>query len=275
HPPVSAGGMTIQADNLPPNVWSPAYVTSPTTFLYIVYDDAVGGSRIPGTITIDASYTGSLTTQMQNIQQAKVEYCARLASDLGCPLWANCGACWPDAVVTAFANKIIAASDPGLEVWVESGNETWNYAGVQFFPAWAHYVVMGGLLGLGGLDAENYTVYRLKEEMALFKAAWTAAGRDPNKVKSALMGHWSLMSYGRLTYAASLAPGFKADAVGCALYMDLGDWTLNTDWSGQLAGWSIPQLHDLMRHWFHYDKTWVLPGLSDYISNVQQYETAI
>ena len=88
-----------------------------------------------GTGGAGVAYKVGFVSQMQQPrgQVLPYTYCAAACSQLGCHCWINVPIALSDAGITALANQIAANLTPGLEVWIELGNEHWNDTNMQYY----------------------------------------------------------------------------------------------------------------------------------------------
>lgn len=257
-PPVTVGGGK-------PVVAASAYAicwpTSATTF---VFSAATGFATDAKTYDLDSPVgTPGVTFTVRYSWDSLVlpfETAAQLTSQFqDAMLWISIPALATDACVDAIAGKVFGNLAIGHKVIVEYSNETWNFGFVQASYCYTMSALMAGR-NVGWPDV--YTNRRAKDVWARFRAA---AGDRAGDVLGCLAGQFGYMTRPLLVNAAK--NGTIADVVAGGCYFGLPS-------SWDTTGWTVPQLHDLMRSYLKLDPT-PSSWWRDYTASIQNYEAMI
>lgn len=154
-----------------------------------------------------------------------------------------------DACVTAMATETAAVLPAGKVVYVEYSNECWN--SLQDFSQRWYVAAMANIQGLisAGASMQTQTVRyyckRMNEVRTLWRAAFSTAGLDPNRVKMVLGGWWALTDRTSEMAAYCAAQGYTPEALAVAPYTSVhGSDDVNFDCDALDA----EQVCDLVEH---------------------------
>lgn len=184
-------------------------------------------------------YTGANATARLSITPgAPPALQAHLVNESGVPALHVTVPCpCDDATVAYMADQIAAVIEPTKEVWVEWGNEVWNPAFGQYATA-ATEAVRRGIEAYPGENTSKIVVVRTLECYDVFRARWTAAGKDPNKIRCYIAGwyvqpsrtqvavDYLLANRPSLPFIFAVAPYGQAMAMGRKAGVDYASWTL-------------------------------------------------
>lgn len=184
-------------------------------------------------------YTGpNATGRLTIIPGAPPALQAHLVNESGVPaLHVTVPCLLTDAAAAHMADQIAAVIEPEKDVWVEWGNEVWNPAFSQYATA-ATEAVRRGLVAYPGDDTALITAVRTLETYDIFRARWTAAGKDPNRIKCYLASWYVTPTRTQtmidhivanrpgLAIIFGVAPYGQALAIGRMPGVDYSGWTL-------------------------------------------------
>lgn len=144
-----------------------------------------------------------------------------LCNEVGCDAWVNTTESMTDACVTAMFTHVATHLDPSRLCYMETMNEPWNY----FFTFYHYYVQLGDFMGTGYMQAY---ASRAAHHQELARAAFQAAGRDPEQIQSV---------FNVFINSAGLADGLvtwcdannkRIDALAMATYYAVGPQQIST-----------------------------------------------
>jgi hypothetical protein len=179
-------------------------------------DDSYAGRYVQMTGTYTAACTATISTASGGSPTSAVDLCNLTGADIWMSISTLEPGPRPDACITALSTMIAGRLAAGKKFIIELGNEPWNYI---TFPTFHYYENVGRARGSSGgvayvQDAIHYRT--------VARAAFTAAGRDPNDVVlylNTFIGDPS-NAYGLIDYLS--VNGLPCDAIGGAPYWGAG-----------------------------------------------------
>ncbi len=252
-------------------------MTGPDTVVILVYWGIGSGTtlaRVAGTSEVSFTAPGvSSTLQVPYGSPMPFEMAASLASQLRTNLWVSIPAHATDACSAAIASRVASYLTPGLKVYVEYSNETWNSGGyavnftsVNTIGTLMGYVPTGTAFGpyftaTNGVsqNSDAAFVFQSARHHATWHDTFAAMGRgsDVVRVFGGRLGGIGGNTAQRVAIATQY--GIPMDAVTCAPYYTMpGDPPLvaaatAAGGPGTPGNFPVDAWIDLLRHLAYYE----------------------
>ncbi len=287
-PFVAAGGATISAGIGPNQVEETAYVTGPNTVLLMTPLVGVPGFNQPTVSRVNSTtpiYTGGTypsgffaSVQVPYQVGLPYEFSAAMCSALGSDLWISVPTFASEACSQAIAQRVAAHLTPGLKVYVEFGNESWNdtsvtqIAGFTFARLVSYFPIgtrIGNYYTTDGNTLPQQYAYAIKaaNHHDIWEGVFSALGRGGDVVRlfgcqytgggtttQAIIA--AAQQYGFPVQAVAMAPYYNALALGSTdnPYMAACTAAGGPSNGGLAPGnWPADAMHDLCKHSVYYN----------------------
>ena len=246
----SAPGATYPAGSVEVTGGYPICVTSPTTFAAALYAGAGSSTAIPmsNVLTPSGVYAQANIGGGGYAGGMAFTDTVDLANAAGTDLWINVPHLMSDDGVTKMAAYIAANLRADLNVHVEYSNECWN---ISFTQSLYCIGMSRSLLGApGGYDPTPFQVYRSVQVHRLFRQAFTAAGKNPLRVRRffglAPNGTAALLNFltGNIKAGTGLSSNPLFDALGPIAFDECGPAPYYSN--SYIAEPTLKPLYDLM-----------------------------
>ena len=249
----------------------PALVTGPTTFVHNLRGGTGSGATLgPSTAYPAAPSSYTLNPASETYQNFlpgvgfPPEFIAKVTGSCpGCNIHVNIPAVASDSYVYDVANKIKNNFPAGRKVYLELGDEFWNYGQYQIYFA----DLLSKLCGYS--DGFEWYVIRTGQIRTIFR---TVFGNRAGEVLVMINSQWSNPNNGQDMLNLAVANDVTIDisAVGAYINPDTGTASV-TAWNDSAT---IPQIVDLWVHDLYYNTTQFSSFLAGQQSNIGSYNSA-